>query len=373
MTRLVRLSAMVPNKKSRKIMAAKRSIVSTLAMVFAVIAMALLLVAQYGWMHYKTWLVTPLTIPTSEYHYELEKGKSISHVAYDLAEKGVLAQPRWLIGYARYQQAEKIHAGEYFLEVGITPEKLLEKLTNGDVVLHQVTFLEGWNFQQIVAALNEKPEIKHKLQNKTSAEQLAILNLPITHPEGWFYPDTYTFSKGTSDVDLLIKAYKNTRKILDELWTKKAPNLPYKNDYEALIMASIIERETGAASEREQIAGVFVRRLQQGMRLQTDPTVIYGMGEAYKGKIGRDNLKQSTAYNTYVIVGLPPTPIAAPSKASLHAALHPAEGKALYFVAKGDGTSEFSETLVQHQRAVVRYQLKRRDDYRSAPHRSAPQ
>jgi UPF0755 protein len=357
----------VLNKKVENPMAAKRNIMLKLVMLFTILAMALLFAGQYGWMHYKNWLATPLAIPTSEYHYELEKGKSISHVAYDLAEKGILAQPRWLIWHARYQQAQKISAGEYFLEVGITPETLLKKLTTGDVVLHQITFLEGWTFRQMLAALNEKPEIKHRLRNKTSAGQLAILNLPITHPEGWFYPDTYTFSKGTSDVDLLIKAYKNTRKILDELWTKKAPNLPYKNDYEALIMASIIERETGAASEREQIAGVFVRRLQQGMRLQTDPTVIYGMGDTFKGKISRDHLKQPTSYNTYVIAGLPPTPIAAPSKASLHAALHPAGGKALYFVAKGDGTSEFSETLSQHQNAVIRYQLKRRSDYRSAP------
>jgi UPF0755 protein len=348
-------------------MAAKRSIVSTLVMLFAVVALLVLFAAQYCWVEYKNWLSTPLKIPSSEYHYELAAGKSISHVAYDLAAQGLLAHPRWLIWHARYQQAEKISAGEYFLEVGITPEKLLQKLTTGDVVLHQITFLEGWTFRQILAALHEKPEIKHRLQNKTSAEQLAILNLPITHPEGWFYPDTYTFSKGTSDVDLLTKAYRHTRKIVDELWAKKAPDLPYKNEYEALIMASIIEKETGAASEREQIAGVFVRRLQQGMRLQTDPTVIYGMGEAYKGKISRDHLKQPTPYNTYVIAGLPPTPIAAPSKASLQAALHPAGGKALYFVAKGDGTSEFSETLSQHQNAVIRYQLKRRADYRSAP------
>jgi UPF0755 protein len=338
-----------------------------LVLCFAILLVASALLVQYFWVSYKNWLITPLVVPTTEYYYELENGKSISHLAYDLKGKGLLTRPRWLIWYARYTRSEKIHAGEYLLESGITPQKLLEKLNKGDVVLHQIRLLEGWNFRQILEALKDRPEITHQLYNKTRVEQLKILNLPITQLEGWFYPDTYTYSKGTSDTELLRKAYRNMRAALDQLWREKLLNLPYKSDYEALIMASIVEKETGAASERAQIAGVFVRRLQQGMRLQTDPTVIYGMGDAYKGKITRDNLKQYTPYNTYVIDGLPPTPIAAPSKASLEAALRPAKGKALYFVAKGDGTSEFSDTLVQHQQAVARYQLRRRSDYRSAP------
>ncbi|MES2824701.1 MAG: endolytic transglycosylase MltG [Pseudomonadota bacterium] len=338
---------------------------------FGLLKIAALLAVMFflvsNWFSFQRWLEMPLTIPVDGYYYDLGSGKSISHLTQDLANKNILTHPRWLGWYARYYQKEKIHTGEYFFPVGITPLQLLEKLNKGDVVLHQVTLLEGWTFRQIIAALNEQPELTHQLTHKTMAEQLAILNLPISHVEGWFYPDTYRFTKGTSDVELLRQSYKVMRKTLDEMWATKAANLPYANDYQALIMASIVEKETGWAGEREQVAGVFVRRLQQGMRLQTDPTVIYGMGADYAGKISKNDLVRANQYNTYVINGLPPTPIATPSKASLYAALHPAPGNALFFVAKGDGTSEFSATLIEHQRAVVRYQLKRRSDYRSAP------
>jgi UPF0755 protein len=199
------------------------------------------------------------------------------------------------------------------------------------------------------------------------------LALPVGNLEGRIFPDTYSFSRNTSDVEILRNGYHKMVALLSEEWEQRAADLPYKTPYEALIMASIIERETGHHSEREQIAGVFVRRLQQGMKLQTDPTVIYGMGDDYKGKIGRKNLLQPSAYNTYVIDGLPPTPIALPSAASIHAALHPAGGNALYFVAKGDGTSEFSDTLAEHNAAVRRYQLQRRKDYRAAPPLAAPE
>lgn len=327
----------------------------------AVIAAAVL------WFSFQIWLTTPLKVPAQGFHYELESGRSLSHLSRDLESQNVLTHARWLNWYARYYQKEKIHPGEYLLESGITPLGLLDKLNRGDIVLHQITFLEGWNFKQIMAVLNQEPNIKHLLADKSDTDILQILNLPIDHPEGWFFPDTYRFSRGTSDVEVLTQAYNSMRKTLSELWEGKAENLPYKSDYEALIMASIIEKETGTASERNQIAGVFVRRLQLGMRLQTDPTVIYGMGDIYKGKIGRDHLITPTRYNTYVIDGLPPTPIAIPGKASLYAALHPDEGKALYFVAKGDGTSVFSETLAEHQRAVARYQLQRSQDYRSTP------
>jgi UPF0755 protein len=244
---------------------------------------------------------------------------------------------------------------------------LLDKLNRGDVILHQVTLVEGWSFRQIMAALDEQAELTHLLKNKSASERLQQLNLPISALEGWFYPDTYIFSKGTSDLEILLQAYKKMRQTLDELWQTREADLPYRNDYEALIMASIVEKETGSAAERDRIAGVFVRRLRLGMRLQTDPTVIYGMGDAYVGKIGSRDLRRATDYNTYVIPGLPPTPIASPGRASLMAALHPDKSKALYFVAKGDGTSEFSDTLSEHQRAVTRYQLQRRSDYRSAP------
>lgn len=321
----------------------------------------------YLWLSFQNWLVAPLSVPQNGFHYDLNAGKSLSHLSNDLANKKLLAHPRWLNWYARFYQKEKIHPGEYLLDEGITPLSLLEKLNKGDVILHQVTFLEGWSFKQIMAALSLEPELKHLLTDKSDSERLQMLNLPISHPEGWFFPDTYRFTKGTTDIEILTQAYNAMRKTLDELWASKAENLPYASDYQALIMASIVEKETGSASERNQIAGVFVRRLQQGMKLQTDPTVIYGMGEAYNGKIGRDNLVNPTTYNTYVVQGLPPTPIAIPGKASLYAALHPDASKALYFVAKGDGTSIFSDTLLEHQRAVARYQLQRSSDYRSAP------
>jgi UPF0755 protein len=320
------------------------------------------------WNSFQQWVKSPLTLTGDGLYYELESGKSISHLAQEFAFKNILSNPHWLRWYARYHHKEKIHAGEYFLPKGITPVQLLEKLNNGDVVLHQVQLLEGWTFRQILTALDNKQDINHRLRNKTNLEQLAILNLPIANTEGWFFPDTYRYTKGASDVELLTQAYNRMRKNLTELWSGKAMNLPYTNDYQALIMASIIEKETGARAEREQIAGVFVRRLQQGMRLQTDPTVIYGMGLKYQGKIGKEDLLRPNPYNTYLITGLPPSPIASPGKASLYAALHPASGDALYFVAKGDGTSEFSSTLTAHSQAVQRYQLKRRADYRSAPH-----
>lgn len=321
----------------------------------------------YSWFNFQSWLMTPLSIPTEGFYYELETGKSLSHLSQDLASQQVLTHPRWLNWYARFYQKEKIHPGEYLLDNGLTPITLLEKLNKGEVILHQVTLLEGWNFRQIIAELDKKPALKHLLSNKTIDEQLDLLKLPISYPEGWFYPDTYTFIKGTSDIDILTQSYKAMRKTLDELWASRASGLPYETDYQALIMASIVEKETGSSSERDQIAGVFVRRLQKGMRLQTDPTVIYGMGESYVGKVRHDDLVKPSNYNTYVISGLPPTPIASPGKAALIAAMHPAGGNALYFVARGDGTSEFSDNLADHQRAVVRYQLQRRSDYRSAP------
>ena len=348
-------------------MSLKRKKVRKFGLVRAAVLIVAVFFVVYAWNSFQNWLTTPLIIPAEGYHYDVAGGKSISHLAQDLGNKKILAHPRWLGWYARYYHKEKIHTGEYFFEPGITPVQLLEKLNNGDVILHQVTLLEGWSFRQIMAALNAEPELIHQLAHKGSAEQLAILNLPISHPEGWFYPDTYTFTKGATDAEVLTQAYKRMRKTLNEMWAAKADNLPYNSDYQALIMASIVEKETGSAGEREQIAGVFVRRLQQGMRLQTDPTVIYGMGDGYKGKISRADLKKPNPYNTYVINGLPPTPIATPSEASLYAALHPAPGKALYFVAKGDGTSEFSATLAEHQRAVTRYQLRRSSDYRSTP------
>ncbi len=348
-------------------MSKKSSLVLKLFVVAAGILLAACLAAMALWFYVQNWLDTPLQIDESGYTYELKQGQSLGFLANDLGSAGILHHPRLLRLYARFNNANKVHAGEYFFPQGTTPKSLLQKLMKGDVILYQVTIVEGWTFKQALAALEKMDAIDHQLSGKSSAEQLALLALPIKELEGWIFPDTYSFSRNTADVEILQNAFRKMQSLLDDEWEKRAPNLPYKTPYEALIMASIIERETGHHSERDQIAGVFVRRLQQGMKLQTDPTVIYGMGDNYKGRITRKNLQESTAYNTYVIEGLPPTPISLPSAASIKAALNPAPGKALYFVAKGDGTSEFSDSLEAHNQAVRRYQLNRRSDYRAAP------
>lgn len=335
--------------------------------VATVIYLAGLIIVAAGWFYFQHWLTAPLNINDQGYSYELKQGQTLGHLANDLGANNILDYPRLLRLYARFTNTNKVHAGEYFFAPGTTPESLLEKLKKGDVVLYQVTFVEGWTFKQALAALEKNPSIRHELAGKTDAEQLALLGLPISHPEGWFFPDTYSFSRNTSDVEILHKSFRKMENLLTVEWEKRAANLPYKSAYEALIMASIVERETGHHSERDQIAGVFVRRLQQGMKLQTDPTVIYGMGDKYYGRISRKNLEEATPYNTYIIEGLPPTPIALPSAASIKAALNPAAGNTLYFVARGDGTSEFSDTLDAHNQAVRRYQLNRRSDYRAAP------
>jgi UPF0755 protein len=348
-------------------MSKKKSIIVKLLGAAGGISLAAFLSLLAAWFYVQDWLKAPLQIPHNGYTYELKQGQSLGHLANDLGRAGVLHHPRLLRLYARFNNANKVHAGEYFFPQGTTPESLLQKLIKGDVVLYQVTFVEGWTIKQALAALEKMDSIDHQLAGKSAADQLALLALPVKDLEGWIFPDTYSFSRNTSDVEILQNAYHKMQNLLEAEWEKRAPNLPYKNTYEALIMASIVERETGHHSERDQIAGVFVRRLQQGMKLQTDPTVIYGMGDNYKGRITRKNLQEPTPYNTYVIAGLPPTPISLPSVASIKAALNPAPGRALYFVAKGDGTSEFSDTLDAHNQAVRRYQLNRRSDYRAAP------
>lgn len=325
------------------------------------------LLAISAWIYLERWLHTPLKLPAEGYTYQLNKGRALAHMAQDLGTQGYLTHPRWLTLYARATGATHIHAGEYFLPVGLTPIMLLQKLRTGAVVLYQVTLLEGWTYQRALTELHSKDSLLAVLTTASMTEQLAQLDLPIEHPEGWFFPDTYSYTRGTTDIEILHRAHARMQATLTELWRERAENLPYRDAYEALIMASIIERETGAAWERDQIAGVFVRRLNQGMRLQTDPTVIYGMGDAYQGKISSRDLKTATPYNTYTMMGLPPTPIALPGRAAIYAALHPAPGSTLYFVAKGDGTTYFSENLTEHNQAVRRYQLKRRADYRSTP------
>ena len=336
-------------------------------MLLAFVASAAGLGYGYHWLH------SPMSLPTEGRVYELPTGQSLGHLSARLHSEGVLDHPRLLRLYARVTDSAHAQAGEYRLQPETSPVELLAMLNRGDTVLHQVTLVEGWTFQQALAALHASSTIVPQLKGLSLEEQLQRLGLDIEHPEGWFFPDSYRYTRGTTDVELLRKAHQRMVTLLAELWEQRDVGLPYESPYEALIMASIVERETGAPWERDQIAGVFVRRLQQGMRLQTDPTVIYGMGDSYQGRITRTDLRAPTPYNTYTNHGLPPTPIALPGKEALHASLNPLPGQSLFFVARGDGTHVFSQTLEEHNRAVREYQLQRGADYRSTPPAQRPE
>ncbi|MDQ2075679.1 endolytic transglycosylase MltG [Marinimicrobium sp. ABcell2] len=341
--------------------------------VFMVLVVVGLLGAGVGVGYSYHWLHSPMEVPAEGRVYELPTGQSLSHLSARLNRDGVLEYPRLLRLYARLTEATRAQAGEYFLQPGTTPVELLGMLNRGDTVLHQVTLVEGWTFQQALTALHARDTITPTLKGLTAEEQLQRLDLDIEHPEGWFFPDSYRYTRGTSDVEILRKAHRRMESLLAELWERRAVGLPYESPYEALIMASIVERETGAPWERDEIAGVFVRRLDKGMRLQTDPTVIYGMGSNYQGRITRRDLRTPTPYNTYTNHGLPPTPIALPGKGALEASLNPLDGETLFFVARGDGTHVFSRTLEEHNRAVRQYQLQRRENYRSTPPAQPPE
>jgi UPF0755 protein len=299
--------------------------------------------------------------------WTVDKGTSISRVTRQLYNHKIISHPRVLSIYAKLADRTSIQAGSYRIETSDSARTLLDKFNRGDVILHQITFPEGWSFKQWLAHLAKVDQFA-KPANADTAAILEATGLELEHPEGWFFPDTYTYSATDSLSDILRQAHRQMRQILDNAWQGRDLGLPYDSAYEALIMASIIEKETGVASERPEIAGVFVRRLQKHMRLQTDPTVIYGLGDAYTGNIRRKHLRQHTAYNTYMINGLPPTPISMPSAAAIEAAVHPLSGSSLYFVARGDGSHYFSDSLEEHLQAVRQYQIKRRaQNYQSAP------
>ena len=320
------------------------------------------------------WLQTPQLIPEAHRHYTVKPGASLYSVAYDLQQKDMIDWPRLWIMFGRFANNTSIKAGEFELQEYESPVTLLKKLNAGKVIQYSVTLVEGQRFTDYLTKLSAQEKLKtlntsgdDKIAyNENILGALKQIGVSPEYPEGWFFPDTYRYSQGDTDISILKRAYQKMTRVLDEEWSNRAQGLPYSSPYEALVMASIVEKETGAAFERKTIAGVFVRRLQKKMRLQTDPTVIYGMGEKYQGNITRRDLKTATPYNTYVIKGLPPTPIAMPGREAIHAALHPEEGSSLYFVAKGDGTHQFSDTLEEHNAAVKKYQLKRRKDYRSS-------
>lgn len=314
-----------------------------------------------GWQlwEYNNFHKMPLKVPEQGQRINILPGTPFKVITRSLAEKGVLERPYLLEWTARLQgKAAKVQAGEYHIAPGMLPVQFLDMLVAGKVVQYSFTIVEGWNVRQVLDALKQDQDITHTLQASNARQLMPELELDKAHAEGWFFPDTYHFVRGTTDKDLLQRAYTSMRMRLEDQWQQREDGLPYASPYEALIMASIIEKETGVPEEREQIAGVFVRRLKKGMRLQTDPTVIYGIGESYDGNIRLKDLRTDTPYNTYTRGGLPPTPIAMPGLAAIHAALHPAAGNSLYFVASGGGAHVFSSTLEQHNEAVIKYQLK---------------
>ncbi len=301
-----------------------------------------------------------LDLRKSPYEFTVEKGATWKGLSRKLSEDGIDCDARmlWLLGRIT-GQAASIQAGSYRIETGVTPLSLLQKLADGDVIPLTLTFVEGITFADMRAQLEHASGIKQTLKGLSDAEVLVRVGAAEKYPEGLFFPDTYRYAAGTTDLDLLKKSYQTLQKRLNDAWETRTPGLPYKSPYEALIMASIIEKETGRAEERPLIASVFLNRLKLPMRLQTDPTVIYGMGARYDGNIRKNDLTTDTPYNTYTRDGLPPTPIALPGAASIQAALQPAQSDRLYFVAKGDGSHYFSKTLEEHNRAVTKYQLHR--------------
>jgi UPF0755 protein len=319
---------------------------------------------------YQQGLRQPLAI-AGELALEVPRGGSLGQVVRELGREGVIERPGVLLAYARlHGRGGQIHAGEYLIAPGTTSLELLGILESGRVRLFSVTLVEGWTLAQARAALARAPRLRQTLQDVPAAQLLAELQIddaPAAAPEGLFFPDTYTFTGQTADRDILLQAYRRMQEVLAREWSLRREGLPYKNAYEALIMASIVEKETGVPEERPDIAGVFVRRLQKAMLLQTDPTVIYGLGTGFDGNLRRLHLGDAgNPYNTYAHAGLPPTPIALPGEAAIRAALQPRDGDALYFVARGDGSHYFSATLDEHQRAVQKYQVQqRRGDYRS--------
>lgn len=329
----------------------------SLRFLLATLIFAVLAAGVYGaWYLYAP--VTPAKLPVE---FEVPAGSSLRATARSLEKAGVLARPLHFEIYARVTgRAKEIKAGNYEVTAPASPAELLDKLTRGAVMQAELRIIEGWTFRQLRAALDASMFLRHDSARLSVAELLGRIGAKETHPEGLFFPDTYLFARGSSDLAVLRRGYHAMQRHLAEEWGQRAADVPFKTPYEALIMASIVEKETGRAEERGQVAGVLVNRLRIGMALQVDPTVIYGLGADFDGNLKRVHLTTDGPYNTYMRPGLPPTPIALPGLASLRAALRPAPTKALYYVSRGDGTSQFSRNLEEHNRAVSKYQLQPR-------------
>jgi UPF0755 protein len=322
------------------------------------ILMLFIILAALGaawWLH--QFAHTALRLQTDPVEFVIPPGSSLRAATRQMIRAGV-DMPDWAFELVARVAAKpsEIKAGSYELRRGATPLDLLDRLARGEFATADIKLIEGWTFRQVRAAIDAHPRIRHDTTGLSDAAVLERLALPIAHPEGWFFPDTYVFPRGTSDLEILRNAHRAMEQRLAAAWEQRPPDVPLASPYEALILASIVEKETGRAEDRTLVAAVFNNRLRQGMRLQADPTVIYGLGPAFNGNLRKRDLVADTPYNTYTREGLPPTPIAMPGRAAIEAALRPATSPALYFVARGDGSSEFSRSLEEHNRAVTKYQ-----------------
>lgn len=330
----------------------------------ALVALALLVAVAFGgwaWQRYQGFADTPIALAGSERIIAVERGDGFQDILDKLRAAGIQEghDLEWKVLAQEMQVVSRLQVGDYAIRHGITPRELLAKLESGKVIQHRFTIVEGWNLRELRAALAGDEVLVKQAADLDDRALMAALDRPGQHPEGRFLPETYHYTRGMSDLDLLRRAALAMDKAVADAWDARAAGIPIQTPEQLLTLASIIEKETGKASERPEIAGVFARRLRLGMRLQTDPTVIYGMGSQYNGNIRRSDLTTDTPYNTYTRAGLPPTPIAMPGRAALFAAANPADGDALYFVARGDGSHVFSATLAEHNRAVACHQLKR--------------
>jgi UPF0755 protein len=330
-----------------------------LGVVLLLIVLAAAAAAVWFWSDYSRFTQAPLAVRANGQTLEVARGESFRNVVHDLRAADLShAPPLYWRGLAmQLGVAGRLHAGEYALPRGISPRTLLENMAQGKVLQRRITLVEGWTFQQVRVALAAAPQLDHAAAALSDAEVMVKIGAGGQNPEGEFMPDTYDYVLGMSDLDVLKRAHEAMQNYLAAQWSRRDPSIVLQTPYQAMILASIVEKETAQPGERPEIAGVFERRLKIGMKLETDPTVIYGLGASYDGKIHTRDLQADTPYNTYTRPGLPPTPIALPGRAALDAVLHPAPGDALYFVSRGDGTHQFSATLAEHNRAVQKYQL----------------
>jgi UPF0755 protein len=328
---------------------------------FGLLLLCTLGVAAWLWQDYTRFADAPLALGAKERVLDVPLGTPFTRIVGQLRQRDLTTAPLvyWRLLAWEMRVSDGLHAGEYAIEQGLTPRALLDRMARGEVVQHRVSFVEGSTFRELRAVLAKEDALEQAAAAMSDAEVMAAIGASGQHPEGRFLPETYAYTRGMKDLDVLRRAHGAMSKAVQEAWEARRPDLPLKSPDELLVLASIVEKETGRADERETIAGVFMRRLKIGMRLQTDPTVIYGVGPSFDGNLTRAHLQTDTPWNTYTRAGLPPTPIAAPGRAALRAVAQPADGEALYFVARGDGSHQFSATLGEHNAAVARWQLRR--------------